>query len=60
MVRENTVQVDDLIYPLFVIEGENICDPVESMPGICQYSLDRLPEEIDRAVDLGIPAVLLF
>jgi porphobilinogen synthase len=60
MVRENSVRVDDLIYPLFVIEGENICQQVESMPGICQYSLDRLPEEIDRAVDLGIPAVLLF
>lgn len=60
MIRENYVRTDDLIYPVFVTEGENICHPVESMPGICQYSLDRLPEEIDRVTDLGIPAVLLF
>lgn len=60
MVRENYVRTDDLIYPVFVTEGENICHPVESMPGICQYSLDRLPEEIDRVTDLEIPAVLLF
>ena len=60
MVRENHVRVDELIYPVFVIEGENICEPVESMPGICQYSLDRLPEELDRVVEAGVPAVLLF
>lgn len=60
MVRESYVRTDDLIYPVFVTEGENICHPVESMPGICQYSLDRLPEEIDRVTDLEIPAVLLF
>lgn len=60
MVRENHVRVDELIYPVFVIEGENICNPVESMPGINQYSLDRLPEELDRVVDVEIPAVLLF
>lgn len=60
MVRENHVRVDELIYPVFVIEGENICEPVESMPGICQYSLDRLPEELDRVVGAGVPAVLLF
>lgn len=60
MVRENHVRVDDLIYPVFVMEGENICHPVESMPGICQYSLDRLPEELDRIVSAGVRAVLLF
>ena len=60
MVRENHVRVDELIYPVFVIEGENICEPVESMPGICQYSLDRLSEELDRVVEAGVPAVLLF
>ena len=42
MVRENHVRVDELIYPLFVMEGENLAEPVESMPGICQYSLDRM------------------
>ncbi len=60
MVRENHVRVDELIYPVFVKEGENICEPVPSMPGICQYSLDRLPEELDRVLEAGIPAVLLF
>lgn len=60
MVRENHVRVDELIYPLFVTEGENIVQPVESMPGICQYSLDRMNEEVDRVVAAGIPAVLLF
>lgn len=60
MVRENYVRKADLIYPVFVKEGENVCEPVLSMPGICQYSPDRLPEEIDRVTDLGISAVLLF
>ena len=60
MVRENHVRVDELIYPVFVIEGKNIWEPVESMPVICQYSLDRLPEELDRVVGAGVPAVLLF
>ena len=44
MVRENHVRVEELIYPLFIMEGTDICNPVASMPGICQYSLDRLPE----------------
>ena len=39
MVRENHVRTEELIYPLFVMEGENIVQPVESMPGICQYSV---------------------
>ena len=60
MVRENHVRVDELIYPLFVNEGENAVTPVPSMPGICQYSLDRLPEELDRVVASGVHAVLLF
>ncbi len=60
MVRENHVRVDELIYPMFVIEGENICNPVESMPGICQYSIDRLWEELDRVLEAGIRSVLLF
>jgi len=60
MVRENHVRVEELIYPVFVMEGENICSPVDSMPGINQYSPDRLLEEVDRAVGLGIKALLLF
>ena len=60
MVRENHVRVDELIYPLFVMEGENLAGPVESMPGICQYSLDRMNEELDRVKEAGIPAILIF
>lgn len=60
MVRENHVRVDELIYPLFVMEGENLAEPVESMPGICQYSLDRMNEELDCVKEAGIPAILIF
>ena len=60
MVRENHVRVDELIYPLFVMEGENLAEPVESMPGICQYSPDRMNEELDRVKEAGIPAILIF
>lgn len=60
MVRENHIRMDELIYPIFVIEGENICNPILSMPGIFQYSIDRLSEEMNRVVQAGIQAVLLF
>lgn len=60
MVRENHVRVDELIYPMFVTAGENLVQPVESMPGICRYSIDRMSEELDRVVEAGIPAILLF
>ena len=60
LVRENHLRADELIYPIFVIEGQNLCSPVESMPGICQYSIDRLPEELNRVVEGGILSVLLF
>ena len=60
MVRENHVRIDELIYPIFVTEGENIKHSVESMPGIYQYSLDRLSEEINRIKEAGIKAILIF
>ncbi len=60
MVRENHIRVDELIYPIFIIEGENICNPILSMPGIFQYSIDRLSEEMNRVVQAGVRAVLLF
>lgn len=60
MVRENHVRIDELIYPIFVIEGENICNPVDSMPGINQYSVDRLEEELNRIQEAGIKAILIF
>lgn len=60
LIRETTITVDDLIYPVFVEDGENIEKEIPSMPGIYRYSLDRLPKELDEVVNLGIPAVLLF
>ncbi|MGR6836259.1 porphobilinogen synthase [Syntrophomonas erecta] len=60
MVRETTVTVDDLIYPLFVVYGKDKKIPITSMPGIYQFSVDRLSEELEEVNKLGIPAVLLF
>lgn len=60
LVRETSVSVTDLIYPMFVIEGSGIKNPVESMPGIYQYSIDMLDEELDRVVQAGVLGVLLF
>ena len=61
LVRENEVRLTDLIYPVFVAEGKNIRNPVESMPGICQLSIDNLMTEIDLAVSLGkYPQVVLI
>jgi porphobilinogen synthase len=60
LVRENTLTPDDLIYPMFVIEGAATRTPVASMPGIERLSVDLLVEEAARAAALGIPAVALF
>lgn len=58
--RESALNAADLIYPLFVIEGEGIRNEISSMPGQFQLSLDNLNSEIDGLVALGIPGVLLF
>lgn len=60
LVRENRVDVEDLIYPLFVIEGKGIKEEIKSMPGIFQFSPDVLPAEIIGINKLGIPGVILF
>ena len=60
LVRENRLSVDDLIWPLFVCEGDNQREPVPSMPGVERLSIDLLVEAIGEAVALGIPAVALF
>ena len=60
MVRETKLSIDDFIYPLFVVEGENIKNEVKSMPGIFQLSLDNLEKEVIEVERLGIPAVILF
>lgn len=60
MVRETSLNKTDLVYPIFVIEGENIKNPVDSMPGIYQYSIDRLQEELDKIQQAGVTAILIF
>ncbi len=59
-MRETSLSVDDLVYPLFVVEGEGVRNPVASMPGVFQLSVDLLAEEVLEVQALGIPAVLLF
>jgi porphobilinogen synthase len=60
MVRENSVDPSDLVYPLFVKPGTGVRDEVSSMPGVFQISVDQLAPEIDELKSLGIPAVILF
>ena len=60
MIRETLLTVDDLILPLFVIDGNNIANPIESMPGQYQYSIDNLIPQTQKAADLGIPAIMVF
>lgn len=60
LVRENNLQTDNLIYPIFIEEGEQIEAEIPSMPGIKRYSLDKISSELDEIVKLQIPAVLLF
>lgn len=59
-VRETRVAAEDLIYPVFVQEGEDRKEPVPSMPGVFRYSVDRLDEILEEIKRLGIPAVLIF
>ena len=60
LVRENTVDVKDLIYPLFVVEGKGINQEIPTMPGIRRFSPDLLAREIETIAGEGIPGVLLF
>ena len=60
MMRETTLSVADLIYPVFIIEGVNQREPVSAMPGVERLSIDLLIEEAREISDLGIPALALF
>jgi len=60
MVEETTLSVNDFIYPMFVMEGNNLTSEVKSMPNIFRYSLDKLLEEISIVEDLGIRSIALF
>lgn len=60
LMREHRLSADDLIYPVFVLEGEHIVQPVGSMPGVSRVSLDKLLTIAEEAVSLGVPALALF
>ncbi|GGE23517.1 delta-aminolevulinic acid dehydratase [Primorskyibacter flagellatus] len=60
LMAENEVSVNDLIWPVFLTEGEGVEDPVASMPGVLRRSVDRVTEAAKEAADLGIPAICLF
>ena len=60
LVRENVLTVNDLIWPIFVVEGENVTTPVASMPGVNRLSVDHAVAAAQKAAELGIPAIALF
>ena len=60
MMREHRLTADDLIYPVFVLDGARREEPVPSLPGICRKSLDLLFRDAERCVELGVPAMALF
>jgi porphobilinogen synthase len=60
MVSETQISADDFIYPMFIVEGTNISEPVPSMPGVNRLSVDLAVERANHAANLGIPAVALF
>jgi len=60
LMRENTLKVDDLIYPIFIQEGKNHREPIRSMPGLSRLTIDLLLEEAAQLVDLKVPAIALF
>ena len=60
LIRETQLSVNNLIYPLFAVPGKNIKNPIQSMPGIFQMSIDNIVGEAQKARELGIPGILLF
>ena len=60
MIRETALSVDDLVAPLFVIHGRGVKNPISSMPGNFQMSIDNLVEEVKKIQGVGIPAIMLF
>ncbi len=60
MISENNLSVNDLIWPIFVCEGDNIADEIKSMPSVFRYSIDNILKELEAVVKLKIPAIALF
>jgi porphobilinogen synthase len=60
LVQENTLSVNDLIWPIFIKEGKNTKEPIKSMPGVFRYSLDKINNLVERAISRKIPMIALF
>jgi len=60
LVAETRLDTADLIWPLFVIEGQNMAEPIDAMPGVFRYSIDQLLQQAAKAVKLTIPAIAIF
>src|SRR5687768_15939883 len=60
LMREHTLTADDLIYPVFVIDGKSRTEAVPPMPGVSRYTIDRLLAHAEACLELGVPAVALF
>ncbi len=60
LVAENNLGTNDLILPLFVCDGNNVEDPIQSMPGVSRYSIDKLLHKVEEVVKLSIPAIAIF
>ena len=60
LVRENSLGVSDLIWPVFLCEGRGVEEPLEKLPGVNRYSVDRIAAEAKKAQALGIPAIATF
>ncbi|HBE70024.1 MAG TPA: porphobilinogen synthase [Planctomycetaceae bacterium] len=60
LVQEHSLSSNDLIWPLFILPGQNSSEPVDSLPGVTRYSVDLLESQVAQAIELGIPAIALF
>ena len=60
LVRESSLSKDDLIWPVFLCEGNGVCEPLNKLPGVSRYSVDRIGEQAKLAESLGIPAIATF
>ena len=60
LVQENTLSPNDLIWPIFVCEGNNVKEHINTMPGVYKYSIDKIEKLVESAIDKKIPMLALF
>ena len=60
LVQENNLSVNDLILPIFLINGKNTCQIIKTMPGVYRYTIDKLGGIVNKAIKFGIPMIALF